>query len=238
MTTDNFENISGRDNKRQFAWTSDILSYETAEGTNYAFQQRGEEQNPDIKPTDARGNNLEQITDEILGYEGEPVGINNNGYFVGYDGLEFTVYDPTNSFEVERRVERDWDTPNPIETYVRNEAKHEGPWIITEDDYEGTVKQDGIDLSQVTIIDKHAASRWNERGDTINYDNIVEELSNASIHPVPDDQHDDLSFDFIREGQESGTIFLQKGNRIVSTVPGLDRHTSGPRKRAMWDILK
>jgi len=230
--------ISGVDERRHFAWLDDsVLPYDTPEETNSAFSHPSHESS-DVRPTDSRGHGLDEIFNEVLGYEGTPVGIDNHGNFVGFDGIEFTVYNSSEGFKADERVERTWGESNPVETYVFEDAESRGPWIVTQDRYEGFVDQSGTDLSEATIIDQHAAQRWNERGDSLNYGTIADELDDASVQPVSEELRDDLSFDYVREGEQIGTIFLQKANRVVTTLESVDNIKYDRRRRALRQVLK
>lgn len=168
MTTDReVVGISGREGRRHFAWLDDfLLPYDTPEGTNVTFSHPSYESS-DIRPAGSRGHELQEITEDLLGYEGTPVGIDNRGNFVGYDGIEFTVYDPSEDFKPKDRYQRSWESSSPVESYVFEDARSRGPWIMTQEQYEGIVDQDGLNPSEITIVDQHAAQRWNERGDSL-----------------------------------------------------------------------
>jgi|APHM01.1.fsa_nt_gi hypothetical protein len=237
MTNSGYDTITGPSGVQHFAWFGDSLDYETQGNTNYAFNQENDESNNSrISPTDFRANTLPEIVRE-LDYEGKPVGIDPYGKFVGYDGIEFTEFDSTEYFDISGRTERNWGVSDPVEHHVREQAKGHGPWIVTQESYQEKVLRDGRDLSNLTIVDQHAASRWSDRGDKLNYENILKELQEATVYEVPDEVHSDWSFDFLRQGKHRGTIFPQKGNRITTTLPNLDRQPTGQAKHSIREIL-
>lgn len=213
--------ISGSGNQRDFLWLEDSLGYnpDSSVAFNTGTNAQSSVENNLISARDRRGNDIEEF-ERITGYEGEVVGIDTYGKMVGFDGIEFVFYDATENYSASQREEREWGVSDPVEEFIKDQA-HNGPWISIQKDLDGDVKQKGRDLSSNTIVDGHAAKRWNQRS-SVSYDNIIEELEDSKIYPVPEGESrlDDL--DFVRRNPNTGLIFPQKGNRIVTSLPRLD----------------
>lgn len=218
--------------KNDIVWLEDSLDYETE--TDLAFNVLGYENGSSISSRDKSDNSIE-VFKQITGYEGEVIGIDNFGRVIGYDGIEFVKYEPTKGYKPSDRTEREWGVSDPIAEFVEDYAEY-GPWITLTEKLESSNKeQSNPDLTENTIIDSHAASRWDSRSNH-HHSDIISEMEGSEIYSVGDDQH--LGYlDFVRQNERTGLIFPQKANRIITTMPPLERFDDNILRQSYRNVL-